>query len=126
VKRALYAPHVFGQSDRGHANCTMSPRLSAAMKQAGYSCTSTGAVTPLTTEVQEYRGRLKLLDSSAFHAHVALMGGAEVLQERTPVCWLNSGVAVLHSIIGKKKVSISLCGSFVRPIEETNIRPSVL
>ena len=68
----------------------------------------TGVMTPLTTEVHLYRGRLRLLESSAFQVQVVLMGGAAVLQERTPVCWLNSGVTVLHSIIGKKKVSISI------------------
>jgi len=63
-------------------------------------------MTPLTTEVHLYKGTPMLLESSAFQAQVEFTGGAAVLQESTPVCWPNSGVTVLHSIIGKKKVSI--------------------
>jgi len=99
----LLAPHYMA---RGHANWTVCPVRSAAMKQAGYSCVRTGVMIPLTTDVHLYRGSPKLLERSAFQVHVALIGGAEVRQDSTPVCWLNSGVTVLHSIIGKKNVSI--------------------
>jgi hypothetical protein len=51
---------------------------------------------------------LNWLDSSAFQRQVAFTGGAAVLQESKAVSWLNSGVDVEHSTVGKKKVSIVL------------------